>query len=58
MNDSLMQGAWPGAAPAPRERPGEAAPFLVQHAGAPGHARGRRAAQACGHVGAPGRTWA
>ena len=33
MNDSLMQGAWPEAAPAPQENTDDASLFLLQHAG-------------------------
>jgi isochorismate synthase len=45
MNDSLMQGAWPEAAPAPLESTDDASLFLLQHAGQHVHARGcRRAA--------------
>ncbi|MCR1804848.1 isochorismate synthase, partial [Stenotrophomonas geniculata] len=44
MNDSLMQGAWPEAAPAPQENTDDASLFLLQHAGQHVHARGCRAA--------------
>ena len=43
MNDSLMQGAWPEAAPAPQESSDDASLFLLQHAGQHVHARGCRA---------------
>lgn len=48
MNDSLMQGAWPEAAPAPLESTDDASLFLLQHAGQHVHARGCRAALASG----------
>ncbi|TQM08507.1 isochorismate synthase [Stenotrophomonas maltophilia] len=44
MNDSLMQGAWPEAAPAPLESTDDASLFLLQHAGQHVHARGCRLA--------------
>jgi len=43
MNDSLMQGAWPDAAPTPAHHTDEAALFLLQHADQQIHARGCRA---------------
>ncbi|MGV6942704.1 isochorismate synthase, partial [Stenotrophomonas maltophilia] len=43
MNDSLMQGAWPEAAPAPLDSTDDASLFLLQHAGQHVHARGCRA---------------
>ena len=43
MNDSLMQGAWPEAAPAPQESTDDASLFLLRHAGQHVHARGCRA---------------
>lgn len=33
MNDSLMQGAWPEAAPASLDSTDDASLFLLQHAG-------------------------
>ncbi|HDS1581484.1 TPA: isochorismate synthase [Stenotrophomonas maltophilia] len=44
MNDSLMQGGWPEAAPSPLESTDDASLFLLQHAGQHVHARGCRAA--------------
>ena len=43
MNNSLMQGAWPEAAPAPQQSTDDASLFLLQHAGQHVHARGCRA---------------
>ena len=43
MNDSLMQGAWPEAVPAPQESTDDASLFLLRHAGQHVHARGCRA---------------
>lgn len=43
MNDSLMQGVWPEAAPSPLEATDDASLFLLQHAGQHVHARGCRA---------------
>lgn len=43
MNDSLMQGAWPEAAPASLDSTDDASLFLLQHAGQHVHARGCRA---------------
>ncbi|MDA3305028.1 MULTISPECIES: isochorismate synthase [Stenotrophomonas] len=43
MNDSLIQGTWPEAAPAPQEGTDDASLFLLQHAGQHVHARGCRA---------------
>jgi isochorismate synthase len=40
MNDSLMQGAWPEAAPASLDSTDDASLFLLQHAGQHVHARG------------------
>ncbi|SNY58043.1 isochorismate synthase [Stenotrophomonas sp. CC120223-11] len=48
MNDSLMRGAWPEAAPAPQENTDDASLFLLQHAGQHVHARGCRAALPAG----------
>lgn len=48
MNDSLMQGAWPEAAPSTLESVDEASLFLLQHAGQHVHARGCRAALPAG----------
>ncbi|MHC1651980.1 isochorismate synthase [Stenotrophomonas maltophilia] len=48
MNDSLMQGAWPEAAPSTLESAADASLFLLQHAGQHVHARGCRAALPAG----------